>query len=48
MKTLLVLSALVSAPLLSPAQDAQLRSRAVSLLESATAASVLIYLISSA
>jgi len=40
MKTLLVLSALVFAPLLSPAQDAQLRSRAVSLLESATAASV--------
>ncbi|PYU28042.1 MAG: hypothetical protein DMG32_03885 [Acidobacteria bacterium] len=40
MKTVLVLSALVLAPLLYAAQDAQLRSRAVSLLESATAASV--------
>jgi hypothetical protein len=40
MKTVLVLSALVLAPFLSSAQDAQLRSRAVSLLESATAASV--------
>jgi Gram-negative bacterial TonB protein C-terminal len=40
MKTVLVLSALVLAPFLCAAQDAQLRSRAVSLLESATAASV--------
>jgi len=40
MKTVLVLSALLLAPFLSHAQDAQLRSRAVSLLESATAASV--------
>ena len=41
MKTVLVLSALVLiAPVVSSAQDAQLRSRAASLLESATAASV--------
>ena len=40
MKTVLVLSALILAPFVCSAQDAQLRSWAASLLESATAASI--------